>query len=80
MITRTISSHESSFLANCGPLNVSVHCCLGLYSPSKKLMFVSVASAMAGTHRECLVLASVAQWPEIQPLVSQDQIISADLP
>ena len=25
-------------------------------------------------------IASVAQWPEIQPLVSRDQIVSADLP
>ena len=25
-ITRTISSHESSSLANCSPLHVSVHC------------------------------------------------------
>ena len=38
-----------------------------------------VASAMAGGQRECPVLASVAQWPEIQPLVSRDQIVSADL-
>ena len=28
MITLTISSHESSSLANCSPLDVSVHCCL----------------------------------------------------
>ena len=63
MIARTISSYESSSLANCGPLNVhvSVHCCLFLYSPSKKLVFVPTASAMAGAHRDCTVLASVAQ-------------------
>ena len=44
-------------------------------------MFVPVASAMAGGHRDCPVLASVVQWPEIQPpiFVSQDQIVSADL-
>ena len=29
-----------------------------------------IASAMAGGHRDRPVLASVAQWPEIQPLVS----------
>ena len=51
-----------------------------LYSPSKKLVFVSVASATAGAHRDCPVLASIAQWPEIQPLVSRGQIVSADLP
>ena len=39
-----------------------------------------VASAMDGGHRDCPVLASVAQWPEIQPLVSRGQIVSADLP
>ena len=39
-----------------------------------------VASAMAGNHRDSPVLASVAQWPEIQPLVSRGQIISTDLP
>ncbi len=39
-----------------------------------------VASAMAGSHRDCPVLASVVQWPEIQPLVSRGQIVSADLP
>ena len=71
MITLTISSHESSSLANCSPLDVSVHCCLVLYSPSKKLVFVPIASATAGGHRDCPVLASVAQWPEIQPLVSR---------
>ena len=68
MITRTISFHESSSLAiaNC--------------SPSKKLVFVPIASATAGGHRDCPVLASVAQWSEIQPPVSRGQIVSADLP
>ena len=51
-----------------------------LYSPSKKLVFVPVASATDGGHRDCPVLASVAQWPEIQPLVSRGQIVSAVLP
>ena len=42
-----------------------------------------IASAMAvtaGAHKNCPVLASIAQWPEIQPLVSRGQIVSADLP
>ena len=36
-----------------------------------------VASATVGNHRGCPILASVAQWPEIQPLVSRGQIVSA---
>ena len=51
-----------------------------LYSPSKKLVFVLVASTTDGGHRDCPVLASVAQWPEIQPLVSRGQIVSGVLP
>ena len=39
-----------------------------------------VASATVGGDRDCLVLASVAQWPEIHPLVSRGQTVSADLP
>ena len=39
-----------------------------------------VASATDGGHRDCSVLASVAQWPEIQPLVSRGQIVSGVLP
>ena len=39
-----------------------------------------VASATNGGHRDCPVLASVAQWPEIQPLVSRGQIVSGVLP
>ena len=35
--------------------------------------------AYAGSHRDCPVLASVAQWPEMQPLVSRGQTVSADL-
>ena len=37
-------------------------------------MFVPVASAMAGGHRDCSVLASVAQWSEIQLLVSRPPV------
>ena len=51
-----------------------------LYSPSEKLVFVPIASTMAGGHRDCSVLASVAQWPEIQPPVSRGQVVSTDLP
>ena len=39
-----------------------------------------VASATDGGHRDCPVLASVAQCSEIQPLVSRGQIVSSDLP
>ena len=43
-----------------------------LYCPSKKLVFVPVASLVPWRAvTDCSVLASVAQWPEIQPLVSQ---------
>ena len=51
-----------------------------LYGLSKKLLFVPVASALTGAHRDCLFLASFAQQPEIQHLVSRGQIVSADLP
>ena len=43
-------------------------------------MFVPVASVMIAVHRDRLVLASTAQWSEIQQLVSQGQIVSADPP
>ena len=65
MTTWTMSSHESSYLANCRPLNVSPLCCLVLYSLSKKLVFVPVASDMAGAHGDRLILTSNAQGPEI---------------
>ena len=39
-----------------------------------------VASAVAGVHRDRLLLASNAQWPEIQPLMSRGQIVSTDFP
>ena len=39
-----------------------------------------VASAMTAVHRNGLVLASNAQWPEIRSLASQGQIVSADPP
>ena len=39
----------------------------------------NVNTHKAGGQRDCSVLASVAQWPEIQPLVSRGQFVSADL-
>ena len=33
-------------------------------------MFVPIASAMTAAHRNRPAVASVAQWPEIQPIVS----------
>ena len=51
-----------------------------LYRVSKKLLFVPVVSAMTTVHRDHLLLVSNAQWPHIQPLVSQGQMVSADLP
>ena len=57
-----------------------VFCCFFLYSISKMPVFMPLASAMIVVHRNRLVLASIAQQPEIQPLVSQDQIISAKFP
>ena len=42
-------------------------------------MFVPIARAMTAAHRDSPAVASVAQWPEIQPLVSQGQIVSTDL-
>ena len=79
-MAQAVSPHESSCLANCRLVRVSVHVAWGLYSLSKALMFVPVASALTDTHRDCLVVASFGQEPEIQRLVSRSQIVSADLP
>ena len=43
-------------------------------------MFMPVASTLTGAHGDTLILASFAQQPEIQRLVSRGQIVSADLP
>ena len=51
-----------------------------LYILSEKLVFVPAASVMTAVHRDRPILASNAQWPEIQPLVPRGQIASADLP
>ena len=34
-------------------------------------MLVPIASAMTAAHRDRPAIASVAQWPEIKPLVSR---------
>ena len=46
----------------------------------RALVFMSVAGALTGTHRDFLVVASFGQEPEIQCLVSRGQIVSTDLP
>ena len=43
-------------------------------------MFVPVASALTGAHRNRQILASNPQQPEIQPLKLRGQIVSADPP
>ena len=39
-----------------------------------------IASAMTAAHRDRPAVASVAQWPELQPPVSRGQIYFTDLP
>ena len=49
----------------------------------KELVFVPVADALTGTHRDCLIVASFGQEPEIQysSLCLEVKILSAaDLP
>ena len=50
------------------------------YSLFNKLALSPVASAMTAVHRDLVVLALYAPWPEIQPLVPRGQIVSSDLP
>ena len=77
MMTRAVPSHESSCLANCRLLPVSVHCCLNfVLSVQEARVFVPIASALTDAHRDCLFLASFAQQPEIEHLVSRGQIVS----
>ena len=82
-ITWTMSSHKSSYLAltahategNCSS------CSLILYSPSKKLVSISVATVVPWlVLRDCPILGSVAQCPEIQRIVSLSQIVSTEVP
>ena len=76
-MTRAVSSHEFS---NCRLLHVSVHCVTWfLYGLSKKLVFMPVASTLTGMHKDCLLLASFVQLPEMQHLVSGGQIVFADI-
>ena len=75
-----VSFHEFSCLANCKLQHVSVIVAWFLYGLLKKLMFMPVASVLTGAHRDCLIVASFTQEPEIQRLVSRGQIVSADLP
>ena len=43
-------------------------------------MFVPIASILTNAHRDSQFLASFAQLPEIQHLVSQGQIVFGELP
>ena len=79
-MTRTISSRESSCLANCSLLHVSVHCRVVFVQSVQGANVVPIASAMTATHRDRPAVASVAQWPEILHLLSRGQIASTDLP
>ena len=51
-----------------------------LYSMSKELVIVLVASALTDTHGDCLIVASSGQELKIQLLVSRGQIVFTDLP
>ena len=57
-MTPTISSRESSCLANHGSPHASVHCRLFLFGLSKKLQFMPIATTMTAVHIDRLVLAS----------------------
>ena len=59
MVTQTISSHKSSSLVNCRPLNVSDHC------PSKKLVFVPIVVP-------CLALTEIAQFSSFCRSMARD--------
>ena len=71
------------FASSAPDMHVSVHCRVVFVqlSLSKELMFVPIPSVMTAAHRDRPALrASVAQWPEIHPLVYRGQTVSADLP
>ena len=78
MHVRASNMHVTCTRFRIGYMQVYIVACL--YSLSKKFVLVPVASAMTSIHRDRLVLASNAQWPEIQSLASRGQIISTDLP
>ena len=73
-VTLTVPSRESSCLAICSPLHVSVHCRLFIVQSVQKLAFVPVASAMTAVRSDRRVLASNTPWTEIQHPVSRGQI------
>ena len=43
-------------------------------------MFIPIANTMTAAHEDSPAVASVAQWPEIQLLVSRGRIVFTDLP
>lgn len=71
-VTGDIHSRELSCLANFRPLCVRVHCLFFVTSVQEASV---CASVMTTTHRDQLLIASTAQKPEIQHLVSQSQIV-----
>ena len=74
MMTWTISSRESSCLANCSPLLVSVHCRMVFVQSVQEASVCACSQCHGWQSRDCPVLASVAQWPEIQSLISSGQL------
>ena len=68
-----LESFKSSCFANCKVQHVSVHCCLVIIWSVKEAnacAYSAIASALTGAHRDCLIVASFVQEPEIQRLVS----------
>ena len=53
---------------------------LSVQEASYRVYAYSSAIDITTVHSDCLILASYVRWPEIQPLVSRGQIVSADLP
>ena len=63
MTTWAVSSHESSCLANCRPLNANVHCRLVFVMSVQEasVRAYSWCHDMTGSHRDHLFVASFAQ-------------------
>ena len=74
MMNLVVSSHESSRLASCRLLlcNISVHGCLISVLFIQEVVFVPVASALTGAHRDCLGLASDAQYSQKYSILCLD--------